>query len=132
MSEDTGFRRWVDRSRRRILSKYEYARKHVPSAAIAIVLERGQRWWWVTPAMSQDSGAWRYSYGDERGPAGHEVADFQGRAFWSKYNAMLDILVSNPSARITKYILPGGRHVQVATVRPNPGRPDYRVRARRR
>jgi|ERR1700687_4150825 len=130
MKKDPGYERWYGRILRRQYGRYEYARRKVPPNALAVVLERGKRWWWVTPAMTQDAGAWRYSYGDERGPAGHEVADYQGRAFWSKYIAILDVLTSNPSARITKYILPGGKHVQVATVRPNPGRPDYVVKKR--
>lgn len=107
--KDAGFRRFQDRLRRRQYSRYLYARRHAPPAAVAVVLERGKRWWWVTPAMSQDSGAWRVSYGDERGPAGHETSDFSGRAFWTKYDAIMDVLTSNPSARITTVVMPGER-----------------------
>jgi hypothetical protein len=131
VKDDTGFRRWQNRILRYHYSKFEYAKKHVPPSAIAVILERGKRWWWVTPAMSQDSGAWRISYGDERGPAGHETSDYQGRPFWTKYHAIMDVLTSNKSVRITQYILPGGKHVEVSSVRPNPGRPDYIVRKRR-
>jgi hypothetical protein len=130
--DDPGFRAWIARTRRRLLTKYEYGRKHVPRSALAVVLERGKRWWWITQAMTQDAGAWRISYGDERGPAGHEVADFQGRPFQSKFDAILDVLTSNPSARITKYIMPGGQHVEVSKVRANPGRPERPPGRRRR
>ena len=129
--KDAGFKRFQDRIRKRQFSRYVYARRNVPPSAVAVILERGSRWWWVTPAMAQDSGAWRVSFGDERGPAGHETSDWMGRSFWTKYDAIMDVLTANPSARITAVVMPGGGRIQVSKVRPNPGRPEYKQRRRR-
>lgn len=122
---DEGFKREQDRLHRYFYSRYEYGRKLVPRNAVAVVIERGTQWWWITPGMNQDAGAWRISFGDERGAAGHEDTDFQNRPYLTKYDAILSVLAGNQGSRITQYILPSGEHVEIPRGRPNLGGLDY-------
>lgn len=126
------FERIMARFRKMTMLRYIYARKTVPANALAVVLELGRRWWWITPALAGDAGAWRLSYGDERGPSGHVSTDYQNRPFWTKYDAIMEVFYMQKRARITEYITPTNEHVRVAAARANPGRPSWRGRGRRR
>lgn len=125
MPKDPAWERLLRRGHRVATARYTYARKTVPPNAIGVVLEHGKKWYWVTPAMQQDDGAWRLSYGSEIGAHGHTTTDWKNRPFWSKYDAIMEALYMNSSARVTEYILPGGEHVRVGRARENPGRPKY-------
>lgn len=132
MKKKNGFERLMRRYRQLAMARYIYARKKVPANALAVVLELGERWYWVTPALTGDAGAWRVSYGDTRGPSGHVSTDYQNRPFWTKYDAIMEVFHMQKRARITEYITPRNEHVRVATARANPGRPSWRGRGRRR
>lgn len=131
MRRDPGLDRLIARGKRVATARYTYARRMVPPNAIGVVLEHGKKWYWVTPAMQQDEGAWRLSYGSEIGPHGHADTDWKNRPFWSKYDAIMEALYMNSSARVTEYILPGGAHVQVGRSHANPGRPKFKNLRRR-
>jgi hypothetical protein len=129
--KDPGLERLIQRGHRVATARYTYARRSVPPNAIGVVLEFGKKWYWVTPAMQQDDGAWRLSYGSEIGAHGHATTDWKNRPFLSKYDAIMEALYMDSRVRVTEYILPGGQHVQVGRVRPNRGRPQFKNLRRR-
>ena len=122
----------------RTYRQYAYARETVPPSAKAVVLyypetsRMGKRWYWITPAFAYEPGAWRVSYIDERGPMGHEVADWHGRPFMTKYDAIMDVLGSVPRARIVEYIDASGRHIRIGSPRTATPNPTLLKRAARR
>lgn len=113
------FERHLARFERIKVARYLYGRATVPPQAVGVVLRLGDRWWYVTPGFPQDRSAWRVSQGDQHGPSGHETSDWAGRPYESKYIAIADVLGSQPRARITDYVLPSGKHVELG-VRRNP------------
>lgn len=126
------FQEHLARQRKRWYVRYVYARQTVPPQATGIVLRQGDQWWFVTPAFPYENAAWRVSYGDEHGPAGHHTDTGYGpyRPFWTKYDAILDVLIGHKRARITEYALPSGEHVLVGRrgAQANIGRIDRRRR----
>jgi hypothetical protein len=114
------FRRHMEKFQRKLMARYLYARATVPTQARGVSLKLGNRWWLVTPGFPQDRSPWRVSYGDERGPIGHETATAQGRKYETKYEAIMDIMLPYRRARITGYVMPGGDHIQIPGVRNNP------------
>lgn len=119
------FQRIHDRILRRRYAQYLYARATVPPQAIGVVLRHGMRWWFVTPGFPYEAGAWRVSYGDDRGPISHHSEDVFGRPFQTKYDAILDVLIHNAKARVTEYVMPSGEHVFLK--RPQAGLPNPAV-----
>lgn len=123
MAVSEKFQRFVARQRARRYIRYVYARETVPPQALGVVVRHGPRWWFVTPAFPHENSEWRVSYGDEQGAAGHYIDTAQGKPFNSKYDALVDVLMSNKAARITEYVLPSGEHAYVGRQRaaqPNP------------
>ena len=120
MAKSATFQRFLERQRRRLYTRYVYARERVPSQAIAVVLyDRAARHWFaVTQAFPYDAGSWRVAYFDDRGPWSHSTSDFHGRPYWTKYEAILDVLKSYARARIVLYILPEGHRVAVGQALP--------------
>lgn len=114
MEKRDAFRRHVERQERTLVARYFYGKDAVPPQAVGVVLQLGHRWWYITPGFRRDRSAWRVSHGDDRGPAGHETSDWRGRRYKTKYDAILDVLMDYPRARITDYILPSGEHVVIA------------------
>jgi hypothetical protein len=114
------FEKHLSKMQRRAVARYLYGRAAVPSNAVGIEItgrvwgtidkKYFPRWWFITPGLPQDAPAkWRVSFGDERGPIGHETSDVQGRSFESKYDAIYYVMQSfqNNHPRITGYVLPG-------------------------
>lgn len=127
------FEKHLSKMQRRAIARYLYGRAAVPENAVGIEI-RGQvwseldgkyypRWWFITPGLPQDAPAkWRVSFGDERGPIGHETSDVRGRLFESKYDAIFYALYTfqHRHTRITGYVLPGKGVVAFRGFKNNP------------
>jgi len=113
------FEKHLSKVQRRALARYLYGRAAVPANAVGVEItgrvwgtvdeKYFPRWWFITPGLPQDAPAkWRVSFGDERGPIGHETSDVQGRVFESKYDAIYYVMQSFQSShpRITGFVLP--------------------------
>lgn len=124
MTKDV-FQRHLERQRKRRYTRYVYGRGLVPKQALGVVLydAAARHWFVVTPGFPYDAGAWRVAYFDDRGPWTHSTSDFTGRPYWTKYDALLDVLTSYRRARIVLYILPSGQRVQVGRGLPQGASP---------